>query len=244
MEPKQRLFIYDRKEMGVLTLLGVMIALFAFTLGVHLGKKAGPKVVAEAPHDASTVPTVGDKVPERHELTDLNKNLSPVVDESLDQTLHDEVVRMGVKLDQPRQVELPDKPKSENAGNTTLGENTAPKHDTSTVLAHPKTLPPSVHEAAPPSTPEPSALARSAPAGKYTLQIASFPNMEEAKEHIDSLEKLGVKPFARFVELGQKGKWYRVYLGGFETKEEADAAGARYKEKNQIRTFIVANRVE
>ena len=39
MEQKQRFFIYDRKEMGVLLFLGVMVAIFAFTLGVHLGKK-------------------------------------------------------------------------------------------------------------------------------------------------------------------------------------------------------------
>ena len=36
---KQSLFIYDRKEMVVLSLLVVMISFFTFTLGVHLGKR-------------------------------------------------------------------------------------------------------------------------------------------------------------------------------------------------------------
>ena len=43
MERKKRLFIYEGKELTVLVILGSTVAAFAFTLGVHLGKRVSPK---------------------------------------------------------------------------------------------------------------------------------------------------------------------------------------------------------
>jgi hypothetical protein len=115
---KQRFFIYDRREMVVLILLGLLIAAFAFTLGVHLGKRVSHQAAHEAVKEPTPVATSPDLVPNRQELNEQAKGVEQAVEEVLDQSLHDEVARTGVKLETPVPVELPEKTKSANGGAT------------------------------------------------------------------------------------------------------------------------------
>ena len=213
MEQKQRLFIYDRKEMIVLVLLGVMVAVFAFTLGVHLGKALPEKstgALAGAPPLAATVP---DQLPNRQELTEQAKSAPQVADETLNQSLHDEVTTIGMKLETPRQVDLPRKTRSANGG-ATAGS-------TADILNI-------------------AAAQRVAPDGKFTLQIGSYPNLVEAKDQVDSMEALGLKPWLREAQVKGKGRWFRVFLGGFTAKDEAEQAGQRYRTRHMIESYIVS----
>ena len=74
MERKSRVLIYERKEVLLLLGLAAMVGLFAFTFGVHLGKRVPTKAAApEQAHSAvheSEVPGVNslpDHEPTRHE---------------------------------------------------------------------------------------------------------------------------------------------------------------------------------
>lgn len=221
MEAKSRLFIYDRKEMSVLILLGIMVALFAFTLGVHLGKRVGPRgVVATAP-EAKPLQTQADEVPNRQVLTEQAKGTDHAVEETMNQETHDEVSRTGIKLDTPRQVDLPKAAKAEQAPTT------------------PAVSEVNITKTADESEKSVTAAKREAPEGKYTLQVGAFATLAETRDRIDALEALGLKPYMRSVDLKKKGKWFRVYLGGFGTKEEGDEAGSRYQAKHVIDSFLV-----
>jgi cell division protein FtsN len=262
MEQKQRFFIYDRKEMGVLLFLGVMVAVFAFTLGVHLGKRVGPHVVAQGLSDAESVPTVPDKIPNRQELTEQAKGAQQAADESLNQALHDEVARTGIKLDTPRQLALPEKPISKNAGATTgrpsAVEEAAPvakapdvaKSEPAKAQAAPAekatysaTVPGEEKTRTETAEVDAVALHRTAPEGRYTLQIGSFPVLDEARDQSDSLEALGMKPYMRAANVRGK-QWYRLYVGGFATKEAAEKMGTRYVSQHMIDAYIVSKRVD
>ena len=230
MEPKQRLFIYDRKEMAVLVLLGVMVALFAFTLGVHLGKRVGPPNLAHVENEAATpVQTEADKLPENPEIAVQASGVPDAVDEGLDKALHDEVAKTGIQLDQARPVDLPKKTKSKNGG-ATSGAQPAEQGDAKSEVAK-HSVTPAIHE-----------TAHEPVSGKYTLQVGSHRNKEEAEEQVHLLEEQKLKPFVRAVDLKTKGRWYRVFIGGFETKEEAESAGKRFKAENVVVSFVVAPR--
>ncbi len=231
MEPRQRLFIYDRKEMAVLVLLALTVALFAFTLGVHLGKRVGPKGMLTGANDPGLIEGVEDSVPNRAEIAEQAKGAPQAGDESLNQALHDEVSRTGIKLDRPRQVALPSETKTKTAGATTLEGLKAEKAEA---------LKPS-YENSVNSIP---AAVRQSPPGRYTLQVGSFKTFPEARDRVETLEALAMKPVLRSVDLKTKGKWFRVYLGGYASKDEAEEAGARYKAKHMIDSFLVANRVD
>ena len=240
MDQKQRFFIYDRKEMGVLLLLGLMVAVFAFTLGVHLGKRVAPKPDVSSTHQAEAVETLPDQVPNRQELTEQGKGAQQAADESLNESLKEEVDRTGLRLDTARQVQLPEQPLSQNAGATT---DTKPS-------ASPRPIKKAASSDAPKSAVDSesaqtdfAALRRVPPEGRFTLQIGSYPSLEEARDQSESLEALGLKPFVRPAEV--KGRqWYRVYLDGFPNREMAEKAGARLLGQHKIEAYVVSKMVD
>jgi len=237
MQQKQRLFIYSRREMGVLVLLGVLIATFAFTLGVHLGKRVGPKASVSSATFPATVPTVEDEIPNPQEFAEHLKGTHHAADESLDQSAHDEVARTGLKLEVGRQVSLPRGAKSDNAGATSPEGpqfKTAPAQDLGAAASR---------SSADDLKGIPAAL-RPAPAGKYTIQIGSHPALKEAAEQANTVEALGLQPYLRSAEIRGKGKWFRLYVGGFPTREAAEKTGQLYRDQHLIDSFVVANGVE
>lgn len=57
----------------------------------------------------------------------------------------------------------------------------------------------------------------------YSLHMGSVKTKRQADRSIAELKKKGLSPYWIFVSLPDKGKWYRVFVGYFRTKAEADA---------------------
>lgn len=132
-EGQKKLFVYDRREMGLLILLLVGLAIFAFTLGVHLGKKVSSSASKPSseidPHASNHTDSAvhgsesaehdpelkaAAKQPEdRAQLLEAAKQLPDVEKEALSQELRDEVARTGLKLDKPVTTELPKEVKAQ-----------------------------------------------------------------------------------------------------------------------------------
>ncbi len=117
---RQRVFVYDRREVFLLSAVVLLVALFTFTLGVHFGKQIVFRSAPVPGLDASSADTVPDSIPNRQELQEQAKGLVDAADEIVAQELQDEVKREGLKLEHARQVELPKQAHSKNAGATTL----------------------------------------------------------------------------------------------------------------------------
>jgi len=69
-------------------------------------------------------------------------------------------------------------------------------------------------------TPDASRIAAAA-TGKYVIQVVSLQDRKKAEELRDRLNSMGYAPYIDSAELSDRGRWYRVKLKGFETKEEA-----------------------
>ncbi len=120
MNYRQKLFIYGRGEMFILTLLFFMMGLFLFTLGIHLEKRMGGKT-GDTPIEATSIlRSLSDPIPNRLEFTEQGQGVASTVDEILNQELREEVKKRGIRLKIPRPVHLPEKAQSKNAGATTL----------------------------------------------------------------------------------------------------------------------------
>ncbi len=256
------MFIYDRKEVTVLTVLGVMVALFAFTLGVHLGKKVRGGLGSWTGPDAQSVDTATDKIPEPGDLTEQSKGAFGAVDDTLSHMLRDEVEKAGLKLDQGRQIDLPKGTVSKEGGATTEykakdladapaaqahSEAAAPAPKAEALHAAPKA---EAAHAAPkadsvPSAPkgsaptQPTASEAAMPSGKFTLQVGSHPSLAESVEQMERLKAQGLEAFRKSVDLKEKGLWHRVYLGGYASKEDAEKAGAKFRDQHLVESFVV-----
>jgi cell division septation protein DedD len=66
--------------------------------------------------------------------------------------------------------------------------------------------------------------------GQYAVQVASFPDLQIAREMEESLKSKTYPAYIETVDLPGKGTWYRVKVGGFTTENEAKRYG------NDIRT--------
>ncbi len=74
---------------------------------------------------------------------------------------------------------------------------------------------------------------------KYTLQVASVKKREDAERFGRELSKKGFFTYVEEKDLGDKGLWYRVKLGGFPTMAEANSMKARLKDEHQLDSFVV-----
>ena len=61
----------------------------------------------------------------------------------------------------------------------------------------------------------------------FTLQVGSFEKKEHAENLFQKLRKKGYPVFLKRVDLKEKGIWYRVKVGEYPTKVEAE----KFKEK-------------
>jgi len=63
----------------------------------------------------------------------------------------------------------------------------------------------------------------------YSLHMGSYRTVDLAKAYMATLSKKGLSPYWTFVNLGEKGFWYRVFVGHFRSSGMADAFQARHE---------------
>ncbi len=214
MSAPRKIFVFDRKELMVLSFLSVTVAFFSFTMGIHLGKTVAPATGVLTEEHAHGLETDEDPLPNRQEFVERSKGIDQEADLALSKSLHDEVEKTGIRLEVSRQVELPQAARTVEAGKTTLQKRELKK----------------ISE----STPDP----------KYTLQVGSYPSIEEAQKVVERLQKSGMTVSLRAADLKSLGRRYRIFVGKFESKDAAVAAGDQYREKKFIESYVVSNRAE
>jgi cell division septation protein DedD len=110
-----------------------------------------------------------------------------------------------------------------------------------TQAATPKVTPPqptsTTASTAPPTPPNPSPNAVTGSA--YTLQIMSAKVQAESQAAVTRLSGAGANAYITQADLGARGTWYRVRVGQYATKAEAQSAGAKLVSSGQISTFII-----
>jgi hypothetical protein len=86
----------------------------------------------------------------------------------------------------------------------------------------------------------PSALSQPGESpNRYTLQVAAFPEGEFSQDFIDDLKGAGENPAWGTVELPNRGRWIRVFVGSFKTLAEARRYGEKLIARRVIKEFIV-----
>ncbi len=107
-----------------------------------------------------------------------------------------------------------------------------PKPQASTKEAKPKEPPPK------PRVP-PAARALSPASENYTVNVGAFKSQGMAEAFADVLRKKGLDPFVWATKLTKgQGKMYRVSVGRFPTKRQADMYAKELKEKHGLNTYV------
>jgi cell division protein FtsN len=74
----------------------------------------------------------------------------------------------------------------------------------------------------------------------FSIQISSFNKKESAADEVKDWQTKGFKSQFREVDLKEKGKWYRVYIGKYKTIDEAKEAVKKIGEKKGQTAYIVS----
>lgn len=77
-------------------------------------------------------------------------------------------------------------------------------------------------------------------AGKFTVQVGSYNDKEQAEARVASLQSAGFEARAVSVEIPKRGTWYRVQAGRFASRDEATRFGAQLRVKGAAETVLVA----
>jgi cell division septation protein DedD len=86
---------------------------------------------------------------------------------------------------------------------------------------------------------------KSAPAGyvgRYTLQVVSYKDSQEAGVFASALRKRGHAAFVTSGTVEDRGTHWRVRIGPFETRQEAQAYRTTFEREEGMNTFIIRNK--
>lgn len=76
---------------------------------------------------------------------------------------------------------------------------------------------------------------------KYSIQVGSYANLDEAHEMVGHWKGKGYPAFLVSTDLPEKGRWYRVRMGGFDDKEAAANYMNQFKSREKIEAFVAPN---
>jgi hypothetical protein len=120
MKSRQRIYVYNRKEISLFLLIFVLSSVFTFTLGLHLGKNLSAGTKPSIERVLSTIEELPDEAPNSHELAAPDKATQEGLEVNVKNQLKEEVIQTGLSVNQPKLLKLPHQPKSKNAGATSL----------------------------------------------------------------------------------------------------------------------------
>lgn len=76
-------------------------------------------------------------------------------------------------------------------------------------------------------------------ASGYTIQVVSVKKFDEALRVVRKLRDAGYQPFIKNVDLGVRGKWYRVRVGHYRDRAEAQKALSDMRVKIKLQQAII-----
>lgn len=215
MQPKHDLLVFSKKEILVVLVLLILVALFSFTIGLRLGKSLGAKEsvtihkeVDQAPleekaedtpegdedeDDEGTEEEAGTPTPAKSpDVSAHSTSTDKAADALAEQRLTEKVKKEGIKSSRSITTSLPAKKKN---ASETVG---------------------------------------------YTLQVGAYKTVNEATEQVSILKRRNMdKAFYFEAEIPGKGTWFRVGIGVYKTKSEAEHAGQRLRAQGEVPSFIV-----
>jgi DedD protein len=204
----------ERKQVVLVVVLILAVAGVSFFVGVLFGQRGGPlsdfSPDVEKP-SLSTVTTIAPSPPP----------LPEVAEEKPEKLTFYDNLPKGNQAPLGSGINLPPEQKKP--------EIEAKKKD----LAKPASLPPE-----PTTMTKPATAPVASPDGAFVVQVASFRTWEDAGKLANRLKKYKMTTYVESADLGEKGVWYRVLAGPYDSRESADQAVGLMKEEERLSALV------
>lgn len=80
---------------------------------------------------------------------------------------------------------------------------------------------------------------KSAENARYSIQVGSYQQLSEANGKANSWKELGYPAYVMIADIPNRGRWYRVRIGGFASRADASKYLARLKSKEDVRDALI-----
>jgi cell division septation protein DedD len=80
---------------------------------------------------------------------------------------------------------------------------------------------------------------KSAENARYSIQIGSYQNMNEANTKAQAWKQKGYPSYVMIADIPNRGRWYRVRLGGFATRSDASRYLAKLRVKENVDDALI-----
>ncbi|ABA88002.1 SPOR domain protein [Syntrophotalea carbinolica DSM 2380] len=230
----------EKKQTLVLVVLGLVIALVSYGLGVMVGRSGGDTIVQE---DLTASDRIAIPVPDTAPGAG---TASSVEDPAAPQLTFYNTLPEGNQPPIGSGINLPDQPPEPSVDPVDVRRDTPSLTEEVPVAPAPVAAKPKV--VAPKPKPVASAPAKvvatppPASGGAYAIQVVSVQKIAGAKNLQERLSKSGYAAFVEKADLGSKGIWYRVYVGPFATRSAADGAASTLKAAHLASAPLVRKR--
>jgi cell division septation protein DedD len=82
---------------------------------------------------------------------------------------------------------------------------------------------------------------KSAENARYSVQVGSYPNMAEATKVVERWKGKGYPAYLMIADIPDRGRWYRVRIGGFESRGEAMRYMDEFTSRENVEALVVLN---
>ena len=211
MDENTKLYVFSKREVALIFLFMFLIAITSFVFGVKIGKNYSYETAGFTPEDRAKVEllsgqeeTVNEVVEERKIEAGEKKDLIDL-NQKLEERIKEETSGQGKRYENDQPEEPSKQGDSVDSGNQMV-----------------EPVPGTVVEQPAATAPKPTSNnPKDQYSGKYTIQLGSHRSLDEAQAFAEGFKVRGYNPIINEAELPNRGIWYRVSLGVFETVSEA-----------------------
>ncbi len=224
MEEQNKLFVFEKKEVVLIFLFIILIAIISFTLGVRIGKKLSLKADEYTQTDIKTIDLKSideeqvETIVDDKDVSGFEKSVEDAVEPEAneDSNLGSMEERLKEEMEKLANENVKIAPAKEEANLNSLSENTVKPMNGSDEDTSSNEF-----------------------TGKYTIQLFSHQSQETAQEFADGFISKGYDVIINEVIIPGKGKWYRVSIGIFDNVNKAKDYLENEKSLFQNKNYII-----
>jgi septal ring-binding cell division protein DamX len=223
MEDQNKLFVFEKKEVILIFLFIILIAVISFTLGVRIGKQLSLKSDSFTPQDVKSIDlkSIEEEQVEKLVNNDSSKN-------SFEDSVSKAEIGVG-SVDSDMEARLKEEMAKLANEKIVIEKNNSNNEKSSTGANELEGLD---------NLAEPSS-GQNEFSGKYTIQLFSHQSQETAQEFADGFISKGYDVIINEVIIPGKGKWYRVSIGIFDDVNKAKDYLENEKNLFQSKNYII-----
>lgn len=193
MEDKSKLYVFDKKEIFLIFIFMVFIAITFFALGVRIGKNYSYEQAGYTASDKEKIDFLSNQEEEVKKVVEEQEKVGVATDKKLLDTTYEKLKQEFNQLDEKKSVKDDE---------TVDGKSI---HDEKEEI---------LESAGSPVTQDKFA-------GKYSIQLSSHRQLKEAENFADGFKVRGYNPIISEAQIKGRGTWYRVSIGVFDTVSDA-----------------------